>query len=61
MADTEQELIIDYFVEVFRLQNDGVTTWERSAKGMMKREFGSPEGSRSYYMTRKVKSTDRRK
>ena len=28
---------------------------------MMKREFGSPEGSRSYYMMRKVKNADRRK
>ena len=36
-------------------------SWERSTEGMMKREFGSPEGTQRYYMIRKVKDTTRRK
>ena len=43
------------------MKNDGVVSWERSTEGMMKREFGSPEGTRSYYMVRKVKDATRRK
>ena len=44
-----------------KLKNDGVISWERSIEGMMKREFGLPEGSRSYYMLRKVKDATRQK
>lgn len=51
MAGTKQEeSTVAYFAEVFKLRNDGVRTWERSTEGMMNKEFGSPEGSRSYYM-----------
>ena len=58
---TEQEMTVEYIARVFHLQNDGVISWERSTEGMMKREFGSPEGTRSYYMVRKVKDATRRK
>ena len=52
---------MDYFARVFRLKNDCVVSWERNTEGMMKREFGSPEGLRSYYMLRKVKDATRQK
>ncbi|MCO5595853.1 hypothetical protein L7F22_049904 [Adiantum nelumboides] len=61
MLGAEQELTVAYFAEVFQLPNDGIREWEKSNEGMMKREFGSPEGTRAYYMIRKVPNTGRRK
>ena len=61
MVGTEQEMTVLYFAKVFRLQNDGLTSWEKSTEGIMKKEFGSPKGSRSYYMIRKVKDAERQK
>ena len=59
MSGTEQEMSVDFFEQVFHVPNDGVISWERSTEGMMKHEFGSPEGTRSYYMIRKVKDNTR--
>ncbi|MCO5615024.1 hypothetical protein L7F22_069312 [Adiantum nelumboides] len=61
MLGAEQELTVAYFAEVFQLSNDGIREWEKSNEGMMKREFGSPEGTRAYYMIRKVPDAGRRK
>lgn len=58
MVGIEHEMTVSYFADVLKLQNDGLTSWEKSTEGMMKR---SPEGSQSYYMIRKVKDAARRK
>ena len=61
MMDTEQEITLDFFAKVFKIPKDGVTTWEKGSEEVMRKEFGGPKASKSYFMLKKVLNAERRK
>lgn len=50
LIGTEIEITWEYFAHNSKLPMDVISNQEKASKGVLKKEFGQPEGKRSYYV-----------